>query len=157
MLFALIASLGLHLWLLDFVGTYLNSVLQGENFLGIPQGFESHYGIPGVDTVLLINLTIYGMMDGANNSFHELNSTFTKLGHRQSHVDLCIQIQWTDNGYTISGTYTNNVSGGSLTTENEVEVKTGLSNTYEITDLDQLDKVLGMMLKYYDSGDISIH
>ena len=153
----LIASLGLHLWLLNFVGAYPNSVPQGENFLEIPQGFEKHYGIVSVDTVLLMNLTIYGTMDGANNWFHELNSTFTKLGHCQSHVDPCIQIQWTDNGYTISGTYTDDVLGGSSSMENEVEAKAGLGDAYEITDLGQPDKVLGMTLKHHDSGDLSIH
>ena len=69
MLFALIAVLSLHMWLIDFIGAYLNSVPQGENYLKIPEGFEKHYGIPGIDTVLKMNLTIYGTIDGANNWF----------------------------------------------------------------------------------------
>jgi hypothetical protein len=101
MLFALSASKGLEMWLIDFVGAYLNSEPQGDNYMEIPEGFENHYTIPGIDTVLKMNLTIYGTMDGVNNWFHELDSTFTKLKYRQSRADPCICIQWTkDSGYS---------------------------------------------------------
>ena len=92
MLFALIASKGLEMWLIDFVGAYLNSEPQGDNYLEIPEGFETHYSIPGVNTIPKMNLTIYSTMDGANNWFFELDTTFTKLNYRQSHADPCICI-----------------------------------------------------------------
>ena len=157
MLFALIASKGLHMWLIDFVGAYLNSKPQGENYLKIPEGFEGHYNIPGVDRVLIMNLMIYGTMDGANNWFRELNSTFTKPGHRQLCADPCIHIQWTDNEYTITGTYTDDVSGGLSSMKTEMQTKSELGDNYEITDLGRPDKVLGMTLIHHDSGNISIH
>ena len=135
MLFALITSKGLHMWLIDFVGAYLNLKPQGENYLEIPEGFEGHYNIPGVNTVLIMNLTIYGTMDGANNWFQELISTFTKLGHCQSHANPCIHIQWTDDGYTITGTYTDDVSGGSSSMKTETQTKSELGDNYEITNL----------------------
>jgi Reverse transcriptase (RNA-dependent DNA polymerase) len=93
MLFALSASKGLEMWLINFVGVYLNLEPQGDNYMEIPEGFERHYTIPGVDTVLKMNLTIYGTMDSPNNWFHELDSTFTKFNYRQSRADPCIQIQ----------------------------------------------------------------
>jgi len=81
MLFAIIATCGLDFWLIDFIGAYLNAKPQGENYLEMPEGFESHYKIPGIDTILKMNLTIYGTMDSANNWFRELNKTFNHLGH----------------------------------------------------------------------------
>jgi hypothetical protein len=67
MLFAIIAARGLDFWLVDFIRAYLNSKPQGINFLKIPKGFEKHYCIPGVNTVLRMNLTIYSTMDSMNN------------------------------------------------------------------------------------------
>jgi len=90
MLFAIIAACRLDFWLVDFVGAYLNAKPQGESYLEIPEGFENHYTIPGVNTILKMNLTIYGMMNGANNWFRELNKTFNELGHHQSRADPCI-------------------------------------------------------------------
>ena len=158
MLFALIASKGLEIWLIDFVGAYLNSEPQGENYMEIPEGFEKHYAIPGIDTVLKMNLTIYGTMDGANNWFYELDTTFTKLNYRQSRADPCIRIQWTkDGGYTITGTYTDDVTGASSSAEVMKAAKSELANVYEITDLGRPDKVLGMTVYHHNSGNISIH
>lgn len=146
------------MWLIDFVGAYLNSEPQGDNYMEIPEGFENHYTIPGTDTVLKMNLTIYGTMDGANNWFHELDSTFTKLKYRQSRADPCIRIQWTkDGGYSITGTYTDDITGASSSTEVMKSAKSELANAYEITDLNRPNKVLGMTIFHHQSGNVSIH
>jgi hypothetical protein len=76
MTLAVAAAKGLKVRLIDVVGAFLNAKPQGENFLEIPQGFENHYTIaPGVDTVLKMELNIYGTMDGANNWARLLNKT----------------------------------------------------------------------------------
>ena len=158
MLFALIASKGLEMWLIDFVGAYLNSEPQGDNYMEIPEGFEKHYTIPGVDTVLMMNLTIYGTMDGANNWFYKLDGTFTELGYRQSRADPCIRIQWTkDGGHSITATYTDDVTGASSSIDVMKTAKSELANAYEITDLGRPDKVLGITIFHHKSGNISIH
>ena len=69
MLFAIIAAHRLDFWLVDFIGAYLNAKPQGDNYLEIPEGFHKHYSIPGINTVLKMNLTIYGTMDRVNNWF----------------------------------------------------------------------------------------
>lgn len=158
MLLAIIAARGLKLWLIDFVGAYLNAEPQGDNYLKIPEGFESHYTIPGVDTVLLMNLTIYGTMDGANNWFRKLNGTFNQLGHRQSRADPCVRTQHTEEGTSITSTYTDDVLGGSTTDEAMNRTKRELAEKYEITDLGRPNKILGMSIIYNEiTGDISIH
>jgi hypothetical protein len=93
--------------------------------------------------VLKMNLTIYGTMDSMNNWFHELDSTFTKLNYCQSCADPCIQIQWTkDGGNSITRTYTDDVTGASLSSEVMKTAKSVLANAYKITDLDCPNKVL---------------
>jgi hypothetical protein len=138
--FAIIATHELEFWLIDFVGAYLNSKPQGENYLEIPKGFENHYAIPGVNTVLKMNLTIYGTMDGANNWFCELNKPFCTLGHRQSRADPCIRIHHSELRYTITSTYTDDVTGGSSSTEAGIQVRGDLGKAYEITDLGHPNK-----------------
>ena len=124
----------------------------------IPEDFEKHYTIPGVDTVLKMNLTIYGTMDSVNNWFYELDSTFTKLNYFQSHVDPCICIQWTkDRGYTINATYTDDVTSASSSASLMKAAKSELANAYEIIDLGHPDKVLGMTIFHHKTGDISLH
>jgi hypothetical protein len=158
MLFAIIAACGLDFWLIDFIGAYLNSKPQGENFLKIPEGFEKHYGIPGVDTVLRMNLTIYGTMDGVNNWFHKLNETFRNLGHRQSRANPCIRIHHLELGHTITSTYTNDIAGGSSSTAAGVQVRGDLGKAYEITDLGHPNKCLRMSIMVDDqTGDILLY
>jgi len=157
MLFALIANLNLHFWLIDFARAYLNSKPQGINYLEILQGFKNHYKIPGVDTVLIMNLTIYGTMDGANNWFCLLNKTFTELSHHQSRADPCMRIQNTTEGYTISSTYTNDISAGSSSVVTMDQAKRELAAKFKITDLGTPNKVLSMSIMNHTSGDISIH
>jgi hypothetical protein len=142
------------------VGAYLNSEPQEDNYMEIPEGFEKHYTILGVDTVLKMNLTIYGTMDGTNNWFHELDNTFTKLNYCQSRADPCIRIQWTKEGsYTITAmsTYTDDVTGASSSSDVMKTTKSELANAYKITDLDRPDKVLRMTIFHHQSGNISIH
>jgi hypothetical protein len=104
-----------------------------------------------------MNLTIYGTMDGANNWFRELNKTFNKLGHRQSRADPCIRIHHSDDGYTITLTYTDDVAGGLSSPAAGIRVRGELVKAYEITDLRHPNKCLGMLISVNDAGDISLH
>ena len=124
----------------------------------IPEGFKKHYTIPGVDTVLKMNLTIYGTMDGANNWFYELDNMFKKLNYCKSCADPCIRIQWTKNSsYSITATHTDDVTSASLSIEAMNTAKSELANAYKMTDLDHPNKVLGITIFHHQSGNKSIH
>jgi hypothetical protein len=105
-----------------------------------------------------MNLTIYGTMDGVNNWFYELNDTFCTLGHHQSRADPCIRIHHSELRYTITSTYTDDVTGGSLSTETGIQVRGDLGKVYEITDLGHSNKCLEMTIMVDDqTGDISLY
>ena len=159
MLLALTAAKGLKIRLVDVVGAFLNAKPQGENFLEIPQGFENHYTIAsGVDTVLKMELNIYGTMDGANNWARLLNTTFNELGHKRSRADPCMRIQYTkDGGYTITATYTDDVTGASSSNEAESQTFSEIEHKFEVTDHGRPVVILGMGCVLHDNGDISIH
>jgi hypothetical protein len=106
----------------------------------------------------MMNLTIYGTMDSANNWFHELNETFCNFGHCQSRANPCIRIHHSKLGYTITLTYTDNVTGGSSSTAAGVQVREDLGKAYEITDLSRPNKCLGMSITVDDqTGDILLY
>jgi hypothetical protein len=159
MLLAFAAAKGLRVRLIDIVGAFLNARPQGENYIKIPQGFENHYTIaPHVDTVLKMEFNIYGTMDGANNWAKLLNKTFQELGHRQSCADPCMRIQYTkDGGYTISATYTDDVTSASSSDSAESQTFSKIENKFELTDHGRPVVILGMGTILHDNGDISIH
>ncbi|GLB45342.1 hypothetical protein LshimejAT787_2200050 [Lyophyllum shimeji] len=158
MLIALIAAHGWKMHLVDVAGAFLNAKPQGENYLEIPQGFENHYTIPNTNTVLKMNLNLYGTMDGANNWARLLNKTFTELRHRQSTADPCVRIQYTsDGGLTVSATYTDDVLSGSSTDAAETQTVSEIGKAFEITDHGRPNVVLGMSIIHHASGNISIH
>jgi hypothetical protein len=159
MLLAFAAAKGLRVRLIDIIGAFLNARPQGENYIEIPQGFENHYTIaPHVNTVLKMEFNIYGTMDGANNWAKLLNKTFQELGHRQSCADPCMRIQYTkDGGYTISATYTDDVTSASSSDSAESQIFSEIENKFELTDHGCPVVILGMGTILHDNGDISIH
>ena len=61
---SIIASHGLKIGLINFIGAYLNTKPQGNNYLEIFKEFKDHYKIPGT-----MNYTLYRTMDSGNNWF----------------------------------------------------------------------------------------
>jgi len=160
MTLAVTAAKRLKVCLIDVVGAFLNAKPQGENFLEIPQGFENHYTIePGVDTVLKMELNIYGTMDGANNWARLLNKTLNELRHKRSRTDPCMRIQYTkDGGYTISATYTDDITSISTSDEAESQTFSEIEHEFEVTDHGCPVVILRMGTTIlHNNGNISIH
>ncbi|ESK86410.1 retrovirus-related pol polyprotein [Moniliophthora roreri MCA 2997] len=67
---AIAAYYGLNLWSGDFTAAYLNAKPQGVNYLNLPPGYESRYNLwDGAETVLHMDINIYGTKDVGNNWF----------------------------------------------------------------------------------------
>ena len=56
---AVAAKLGLHIWQVDFVSAYLNSVPEHTVYMHVPPGFQG-----GEGKVCRLLKTLYGMMQG---------------------------------------------------------------------------------------------
>ncbi|KAF5336257.1 hypothetical protein D9758_016061 [Tetrapyrgos nigripes] len=134
---AIAAYEGLDLWSGDFTGAYLNAKPQDVNYLKLPEGFESQYSLRDrEETVLLMNINIYGTMD----------------------ADPCVQYRQTETGYTFTVTYTDDVTGVSLTKEDGERVRKEIAEGYEFRDYGRPDVILGMTVRKDEvSGSISIH
>jgi len=84
---AIAAKLDLHLWRIDFVGAYLNSLTKEDIYMKQPEGFVK----PGFeDYVCKLVHTIYGTMQGAHDWYETLTATYNKLDYITSHADPCV-------------------------------------------------------------------
>ncbi|KAF5333042.1 hypothetical protein D9758_017295 [Tetrapyrgos nigripes] len=87
---AIAAYEGLDLWSGDFTGAYLNAKPQGVNYLTLPDGFQDRYSLrDGNETVLLMNINIYGSMDAGNNWFKLLDKRYREMGFKSNPADPC--------------------------------------------------------------------
>ena len=69
-----------------------------------------------------------------------------------------MRIQYTnDGGYTISGTYTDDIPTVSTTDAAEAQTVGELSSKFEVTDHGRPKVVVGMGILFHPNGDISIH
>ncbi|EEB92321.1 hypothetical protein MPER_09190, partial [Moniliophthora perniciosa FA553] len=145
---AIAATLNLDLWSGDFTGAYLNAKPQGVNFLCLPPGFERRYSLrDGTETVLLMNINIYGTMDAGNNWFKMLDKSFRELGHRSIAADPCVRFRRTSDSYTITTTYTDNVLGASLKAADGKRVRQEIQELYDFKDYGRPDVELGITIR----------
>ncbi|KAF5361704.1 hypothetical protein D9758_007268 [Tetrapyrgos nigripes] len=100
---AIAAYEGLDLWSGDFTGAYLNAKPQGVNYLTLPDGFKDRYSLrDGNETVLLMNINIYGSMDAGNNWFKLLDKRYREMGFKSNPADPCVRYRRTPLGSTIT-------------------------------------------------------
>jgi hypothetical protein len=158
MCLAIIAHLGLHLWQIDFVAAYLNSVNKYEVYTEQAPGFirrgEEHL-------VYRAHKTVYGMMAGAHDWEDELSSTYDALGYYQSRADPCVRHRVIDGRYTLNVTYTDDVIGGSSSHEEEAQALGELESAYEIKKVEDDEEkgrfILGMsMRRNKETGTITL-
>ncbi|KAF5372634.1 hypothetical protein D9758_005121 [Tetrapyrgos nigripes] len=142
---AIAAYEGMDLWSGDFTGAYLNARPQGVNYLALPEGFQERYSLrDGNNTVLLMNINIYGSMDAGNNWSNP--------------ADPCVRYRRTPLGSTITVTYTDDVTGVSTTEEDGKRARKEIAEQFEFRDYGEPDVVLGMTVRIHeDTGDVSLH
>ena len=78
LLLAIIASLNLYLWQLDFVDTYLNSNIDFDMYIKQPQKFVKKRS----DIVWKLCKTLYRTIQGRHDWFKTLSTTYKKLEYK---------------------------------------------------------------------------
>ena len=75
---AVAVQLGLHVWQVNFVSVYLDSIPSHTIYMQVPQGLPG-----GEGKVYLLLKTLYGLMQGGCKWWHTLDKTYT-LGYMMS-------------------------------------------------------------------------
>lgn len=83
--------------------------------------------------------------------------SYNGLGYYELKADPCICHQISDKGFTITGTYTDDVLGTSSRVEGAEMVKNELAGCYEIKDMGEATYILGIWIDHNKStGVISL-
>jgi transposase InsO family protein len=141
---AIAAKHDLELWRIDFVGAYLNSLTKEDIYMAQPEGFVE----PGYeDHVCKLVHTIYGTMQGGNDWFWTLDSTYDKLGYTTSRADPCVRYKKEGRNYTLTNTYTDDVFGASKSGEEAKKRKEEIGKVWEAKDVSETEFFLGMKVQ----------
>jgi hypothetical protein len=150
MVCAIAASMGLHLWQVDFVSVFLNSENVYKVYMEQPPGFEE-----GGDQVWLFLKTLYGTMQGAHDWACMLECTYQQYSSYTLLADPQICSQVKDGELTLTSTWTDDILGASSLKEGEVKTKEELRSSYELKDLGMAKFILGMKIeKDEETSDI---
>lgn len=156
MTLAIAASKGWKIWGVDFVSAYLNSKMKENVFMAQPEGMT----IEGSENMICrLDFSLYGTMQGASNWWGELDSTYADLGYRRSRADESVRVRLGEDGQptTITSTYTDDVTGISVSDEEAKTAKRELGERYDMTDLGGLTYVIGIKVDHDPkTGSISI-
>ena len=139
---AFVAAYSLTPWQIDFTSTYLNAEISEEVYMWQLPGHEE----PGKEQwVCWLLKALYGTQQGANEWWKELNKGFDSIGYYTFKADPCVRTKWGENGnLTITNTYTDDIFGASSTAEIAKEAKGEIERCYEIKDLGEINKLLGI-------------
>jgi hypothetical protein len=141
---AIAAKLNLKLWRIDFVGAYLNSLTKEDIYMEQPEGFVE----PGLENrkAKLIH-TIYGTMQGGNNWWKTLDTTYNDLGYTTSRADPCVRYKKREDDYTLTDTYNDDFFGASSSDEEIENRKDEMGKIWDIKDVSENEYFLGMRVQ----------
>lgn len=148
---AVTAALGMHLWQVDFVSAYLNSKLEHTVYMRPPAGF-----CDGEGKALHLQKTLYGLMQGGHNWWHNLDRAYDKLGYLASHANSCVRYKQVGNEHTIMDNYNDDVLGASTTVGRSQAAKKELGSKFEAKDMGELQYILGVRFDH-DPTTSNIH
>jgi hypothetical protein len=141
---AVAAKLDLHLWRLDFVGAYLNSITKEDVYMKQPEGFVE---VGKEDHVCKLVHSIYGSMQAGHDWYTTLCDTYDDLGYTTSRADPCVRFKKENGNYTLTDTYTDDTFGAS-NSEGEMRKRMGeIGQVWEIKDVGENENFLGMRVQ----------
>lgn len=154
MVAAITPALGLHIWQVDIVATFLYSQNKFTTYMRQPPGFVTW----GEDNkVLQVVKTLYGMLQGGYDFQVEMSSTYESLGYYKLLADPCVHSRVIKDEFTITSTYTDNIFGRSSTKEGAKKAKEDIKACFEIKDVGELGYILGIHVEKDEStGVISL-
>lgn len=149
---AIAASMGLHLWQINFVFAFLNSENEYGVYMEQPPGFEE-----GGDNIWLLLKTLYGTMQGTHDWAKTLEITYQDHRHYTSKANPQVHSHVEGDEITLTSTWTDNILGASLTEAGEIKAKAELQSSYELKDLGMARFILGMKIdRDVASGTITL-
>jgi len=124
---------------MDVKGAYLNGTLKEEIYMNQPDGYTD-----GTKRVCRLLKPLYGLKQSGREWYHELNIKFNKHGHHNLHADPCVFIRKTDEGITLITVWVDDLLAFASTVHLMEIAKKEISQMFEITDLGEPNKIVGI-------------
>ena len=136
---------------MDVKGAYLNGDLKEEIYMNQPEGFSD-----GTSRLCRLIKTIYGLKQSGREWNHKLDSQLSKIGFKRLHSDPCVYIR-NSNGIEIITVWVDDLLLFTKSKEQMNNLKGELSNLFEITDLGEPNKLIGIEItRDRDNGTLTI-
>lgn len=137
----------------DFTAAYLNGVLDKPMYMRQPRGFVKE----GEESkVCLLQRPLYGMVQAGHIWWKTLEKGYSTLGFHASKADPCVRTHMEGECYTVTMTHTDDVFSTSSSKEEAEQVMGEFSKMWELSDVDQLNLLLGLTVERFSNEDVGI-
>lgn len=157
--------LDMEIWQVDYSSTYLNALNQAITYMDQPEGYQvtedkfqeivrnrgagekdENDGVSGGAWTIVAQLSkgLYGTMSGGYDWWVILDKDMRRLGYKRSRTDHSVRSRLIGKERTITGTYTDDVSGMSTTVGGAVKAQDELGEKYKIRRLGNIQLILGI-------------
>lgn len=147
-LIAIAAKFGLEVHQLDFVGAYLNGVIEEEIYMEMPNDLHKvlhkREASKYKNKVCLLKKAIYGLKQSGRLWYEKLDTKLREMNLAPSKCDPCIYINKNDNNMTLIAIYVDDLIVASSDQNVLTNLKNELANTFEMKDLGPIQFCLGI-------------
>jgi hypothetical protein len=124
---------------MDVKGAFLNGILQEDIYMAQPEGYED-----GSQKACHLNKTLYGLKQSGREWNKQLNTQLSKLGYNRAYSDPCLYIQKTESDLNLLTVWVDDILSFSTSTKAMQIAKRDISQTFEVTDLGDPKKLVGI-------------
>ncbi|KAE8699066.1 hypothetical protein F3Y22_tig00110597pilonHSYRG01396 [Hibiscus syriacus] len=141
-LLALVASWDLHLEQMDVKTTFLHGDLEEQIYIWQPEGFTQ----PGNEhLVCRLKKSLYGLKQSPRQWYKRFDSYMIKIGYKQCEYDCCVYVKSLDDDpFIFLLLYVDDMLIAAKNMVDVIDLKTLLSQEFDMKDLGAAKKILGM-------------
>ena len=124
---------------MDVKGAYLNGKLKETIYMEQPQGYSD-----GTSRICQLIKTLYGLKQSGREWNEELDTKLSGIGFKRLYTDPCVYIRREGNSIEIITVWADDLLLFTNSTETMVKLKNNLKKLFDITDLGEPNKLVGL-------------
>jgi len=140
-LLAMAVECEMHVHHMDVVSAYTQGNLEDETYMEQPKSIEKN---SDENMVCKLLKPLYGLKQSGREWYKELDKYVTAQGMHRTEADPCVYVFGRDNNKVIMVIYVDDIVLASRNINKLDEVKSILKSRFEITDLGQVNNILGI-------------
>lgn len=152
-------ELGLMIFRLDVRQAFLQSPLDEVIYLRLPKGMRIYDEITGMEKVLRLLKSLYGLHQAARCWYDLLKRILLRYGFKQNAKEPCLYTLRDEEGNVIIliNIHVDDGAYGVKSVEDKNKLLTYLRKHFEVTDEGELKEILGIQCQRMEDGSIKLH